>query len=74
MNAEAALGAPISRERLVADLRGVRVRRSEDLLIHCSVRLIGPVEGCGATLLDALIDVAGPQATLAVPAQTTLNY
>lgn len=66
-------GAPVSREQLTADLRCLGLQRGQDLLIHCSLRRIGPVEGGAAALLDALLDVSGPQATLVVPAQTALN-
>ena len=66
-------GDPVSREQLAADLRSLGLQPGQDLLIHCSLRRIGPVEGGAATLLDALLDVTGPQATLVVPAQTTLN-
>jgi len=66
-------GASVGREQLASDLRSLGLRRGRDLLIHCSLRRIGPVEGGAATLLAALLDVAGPQATLVVPAQTTLN-
>jgi aminoglycoside 3-N-acetyltransferase len=65
--------APVSHEQLTADLRSLGLRRGQDLLIHCSLRRIGPIEGGAATLLDALLDVAGPHATLVVPTQTTLN-
>jgi aminoglycoside 3-N-acetyltransferase len=64
---------PVSRELLAADLRCLGLRRDQDLLIHCSLRQIGPLEGGATTLLDALLDVAGPEATLVVPSQTTLN-
>jgi aminoglycoside 3-N-acetyltransferase len=64
---------PVSRERLAADLRSLGLRRGQDLLIHCSLQRIGPVAGGAATLLDALLDAAGPDATLVIPAQTTLN-
>jgi aminoglycoside 3-N-acetyltransferase len=64
---------PVSSEQLVADLRNLGLRGGQDLLIHCSLRRIGPVEGGAATLLGALLDVAGPQATLVVPTHTTLN-
>lgn len=77
MTGEAPLGrplaAPASRERLTADLESLGLRPAQDLLIHCSLRRIGPVDGGPAALLDALLDVAGPRATLVVPAQTTLN-
>lgn len=66
-------GAPVSRDLLAADLRRLGLRRGQDLLIHCSLRQIGPLEGGATTLLDALLDVAGPEATFVVPSQTTLN-
>jgi aminoglycoside 3-N-acetyltransferase len=65
--------APISRERLAADLESLGLRRGGDLLVHCSLRRIGPLEGGAATMLDALRDVAGPRATFVVPAQTARN-
>lgn len=66
-------GAPAARGRLAADLRRLGLRREQDLLVHCSLRRIGPVEGGAATLLAALRDVAGPRATVVVPAQTAQN-
>jgi aminoglycoside 3-N-acetyltransferase len=66
-------GAPVSRELLAADLRCLGLRCGQDLLIHCSLRQIGPLEVGATTLLDALLDVAGPEATFVVPSQTTLN-
>lgn len=61
------------RNRLAADLRTLHLRRGQDLLVHCSLRQVGPIEGGAATLLDSILEVAGPRATLVVPAQTTLN-
>jgi aminoglycoside 3-N-acetyltransferase len=66
-------GAQVSRGQLAADLRSLGLRRDGVFLIHCSLRWIGPVAGGPATLLDALRDVAGSEATFVVPAQTTLN-
>jgi aminoglycoside 3-N-acetyltransferase len=43
------------------------------LLIHCSLGRIGRIHGGAAALLTAIQDVAGPHATLVVPAQTTEN-
>lgn len=65
--------SPIAREQLVADLHNLGLQPAQDLLIHCSMRRIGPVEGGAATLLAALQEVAGAAATLVVPVQTTLN-
>lgn len=64
---------PVDRELLAADLRALGLRRGQDLLIQCSLRQIGPVEGGAAALLDAILDVAGPRATLVVPTYTTVN-
>lgn len=60
-------------DQLAADLRSLGLRRGQDLLIHCSLRQIGQIDGGAATLLDAIMDVAGPEATLVVPTHTTLN-
>jgi aminoglycoside 3-N-acetyltransferase len=43
------------------------------LLVHCSLRRIGPIDGGTAALLDAIRDIAGPRATIVVPTQTTGN-
>ena len=63
----------VDRDRLIADLRSLGLRRGQDLLIHCSLRQVGRVDGGAATLLTAIMEVAGPEATLVVPTQTTLN-
>jgi aminoglycoside 3-N-acetyltransferase len=61
------------RDQLASDLRSLGLRPGQDLLIHCSLRRIGPIAGGAATLLAAIKDVAGPTTTLVVPAQTTGN-
>ena len=60
------------RDQLAADLRSLGLSRRQDLLIHCSLRRVGPIDGA-ATLLDAIRDAAGPEATLVVPAPTAWN-
>jgi len=64
---------PIGRDELAAELRSLGLRRGQDLLIHCSLRRIGRIDGGAAALLDALRVVSGPEVTLVVPAQTPLN-
>ncbi len=61
------------RDQLVEDLRSLGLWRGQDLLIHSSLRQIGRIRGGAATLLTAILEVAGPGATLVVPTQTTLN-
>jgi aminoglycoside 3-N-acetyltransferase len=63
----------VGRDQLVADLRSLGMRRGQDLLIHCSLRRMGRIDGGAATLLDAIRATAGLEATLVVPTQTTLN-
>jgi len=61
------------RDQLAADLRSLGLREGQDLLAHCSLRRVGHINGGAATLLKAILDVAGPEATLVVPTQTTRN-
>src|ERR1700683_2690078 len=63
----------IDRDQLRADLRSLGLQRGQDLLIHCSLRQGGGGEGGAATLLSAILEVAGPEATLVVPTQTAWN-
>jgi aminoglycoside 3-N-acetyltransferase len=60
-------------DQLIADLRSLGLCRGQDLLIHSSLRKVGPVDGGPATLLVALRAVAGPEATLVVPTETAQN-
>lgn len=64
---------PSDRDRLAADLVALGLRAGQDLLVHCSMRRLGPVAAGPATLLAALRQAAGPAATLVVPTQTTAN-
>ncbi|HEX4789423.1 MAG TPA: AAC(3) family N-acetyltransferase [Actinospica sp.] len=56
--------------RLRQEFAALGVRRGTVLLVHCSLRRIGRVEGGAAALCEALLDLLGPQGTLVVPAQT----
>lgn len=64
---------PFGHDRMVADLIALGVRCGQDLLVHCSLRKIGWVDGGPATVLKALRTVAGPAATIVVPTQTALS-
>ncbi|MEU4693647.1 AAC(3) family N-acetyltransferase [Actinoplanes sp. NPDC023714] len=71
----AARGAAVSRAALVADLIALGVGKESGgaLLVHCSMRNIGWIDGGPAALLAALREVTGPAATIVVPAQTPDN-
>lgn len=64
---------PVDRDQLAADLRALGLRRGQDLLIHCSLKAVGRVDGGAATMLSAILEVVGPAATLVVPTETTWN-
>jgi aminoglycoside N3'-acetyltransferase len=54
----------ISRARLVADLARLGVRRDDTLMVHASLRAVGPVEGGPVTVLAALEEAVGEGGTL----------
>jgi len=47
------------------------MRPGDHLLVHSSLRSVGPIEGGPDALIDALLEVVGPEGTLAMPA---FNY
>ncbi len=59
--------ARIGQDRLEAFLVDLGVQRGTDLILHCSMRKIGHVEGGADTLIAALRAVLGPDATLLMP-------
>jgi aminoglycoside 3-N-acetyltransferase len=61
------------RQRLAADLAALGLPRGRDVLVHCSLRRVGPVAGGPRTLFRAIRSVAGPAATVVVPTQTSNN-
>ncbi len=66
-------GDAVGRERLAADLRALGLRPGQALLVHCSMKKIGHVTGGPATLLAAITDASGRDATIVVPTMTLLN-
>lgn len=59
--------AQIGQEALEGYLRELGVERGRDLILHCSLRKIGMVDGGAPTLIAALRSVLGPDATLLMP-------
>jgi aminoglycoside N3'-acetyltransferase len=49
----------IERDRLVTDLRALGIAADEVVMVHASMRRIGPIEGGAAMLVAALDEVAG---------------
>ncbi|HJX87879.1 MAG TPA: AAC(3) family N-acetyltransferase, partial [Gemmatimonadales bacterium] len=63
----------LSRDRLAAQLSDLGVERGGVLLVHASMRSLGPVDGGARAMADALRDALGPEGTLVVPAFTPEN-
>jgi aminoglycoside N3'-acetyltransferase len=54
----------ISRQTIVRQLQELGVRAAVPLMVHASLRSVGPIEGGANGLLDALVEVLGPGGTL----------
>jgi aminoglycoside 3-N-acetyltransferase len=54
--------------RIAADLRAVGVKLGGVLLVHSSLRSLGPVPGGAETVIRGLLEALGPNGTLFMPA------
>jgi aminoglycoside 3-N-acetyltransferase len=61
----------LTKKRIAETITRQGVRRGDHLLVHSSLRSIGPIDGGADALIDGLIDAIGPEGTLAMPA---FNY
>ena len=57
-----------SARRIADDLRGLGVRPGGVLLVHSSLRSLGPVPGGAETVVQALLEALGPEGTVLMPA------
>jgi aminoglycoside 3-N-acetyltransferase len=77
MNTIAAPARPLARGQtrrsLVRDLRTLGVRTGQVLLVHASMRSLGPVRGDAAAVVAALREAVGRSGTVAVPTGTAGN-
>ncbi len=64
---------PRTRTSLATDLRNLGVRAGSVLLVHSSLSALGWVCGGAVAVVQALLDVLGPDGTLVVPAHTGGN-
>ncbi len=54
----------IDRATLARDLVALGVPRGGLVMVHASMRRVGPIDGGADALLDALHDVLGPEGTM----------
>lgn len=57
----------VTREQLVADLAALGVTAGMDLMVHSSLSRLGHVVGGTAAVVEALLQVIGPEGTLMAP-------
>lgn len=61
----------LTKARIKATLSSKGLKPGDHVFVHSSLRSIGPIEGGPDALIDALLEVVGPEGTLAMPA---FNY
>jgi aminoglycoside 3-N-acetyltransferase len=64
---------PLTRGTLAADLAASGLNAGDTVLVHSSLRAIGWVCGGAVAVVQALLDILGPEGTLVVPAMTAGN-
>jgi len=60
----------VSRADIASGLRDLGIDRGDVVFVHSSLSTFGYVEGGADTVIDALLDVLGPDGTLAMPTFT----
>ena len=60
----------VLRARLIEQLRTLGVAAGQVLLVHASFRALRPVEGGPRGVIEGLLEVLGPEGTLAMPSWT----
>jgi aminoglycoside 3-N-acetyltransferase len=61
---------PVDGEAIRRDLAALGLRAGHHVLVHSSLSSIGRVDGGAAAVVDALVDVVGPDGTVVVPTLT----
>lgn len=61
----------LKRSDIVGGLRALGLAEGDSLIVHSSMRHLGPVEGGADTVLDAILGAIGPRGNLVLP---TFNY
>lgn len=57
----------VRREAIVADLAGLGIGLCTPIMVHASLRRIGPIEGGAGTLIDSLSEAQGGSGTFVMP-------
>jgi aminoglycoside 3-N-acetyltransferase len=60
----------LSKAQLIDQFRALGLRGGMDLMVHSSLRRVGKVSGGADAVLDAMIEILGPDGTLILPTHT----
>ncbi|PNP78807.1 hypothetical protein FNYG_07949 [Fusarium nygamai] len=66
-------GPLCTRPSLTQDLRNLGLKTQDTVLVHCSLKSIGWINGGAEALAQALLDILTPEGTLVVPTHTSSN-
>lgn len=61
----------LTQDDIVRGLRELGLTAGESLIVHSSMRHLGPIEGGADAVIDAILEVIGPEGNLVLP---TFNY
>ena len=59
---------PVTKQQIISDLIALGIEPGITVMMHSSLSALGPVEGGPEVVVDALLEVIGPDGTLLVPA------
>ena len=63
--------SPLTFEDLISGFNDLELKKGDSLIVHSSLRILGPVEGGAETIINALLEVIGTKGNLMFP---TFNY
>ena len=56
-----------SKQRILDDLRELRINPGDSVIVHASLRAVGKVDGGADAVIEALLETVGPEGTIVVP-------
>jgi len=60
----------MDKESIVAGLKALGLREGDDVLVHASLKSLGPIPDAAKTVTDAFLEVLGEEGTLLMPSLT----
>ena len=61
------------KEEIAEELKRLGLERNDVVMVHCSLKSMGYVCGGAQAVIEALIDVVGPDGTIMMPTQSWKN-